>query len=98
MALTRKSIFSEHCGKTFPYYSIFNAKYYVYIIGGVKKFLRELLFATYMAFFLAKPVNIMRPIPIKRGVMTSLFLMICGKKLNIIPINMHITPQNKRHI
>jgi hypothetical protein len=51
-----------------------------------------------MAFFLANPVNIMRPIPIKRGVMTSLFLMICGKKLNIIPINMHITPQNKRHI
>jgi len=54
--------------------------------------------AVYVALFLAKPVKIMRPMPINSGVITSVFFMISGRRLKITPKNRNITPQNKIHI
>jgi hypothetical protein len=68
------------------------------VIGSVKKYLRELGIEVQVAFFLAKPVKIMRPMPIKSGVITSLFFITSGMRLNITPKSMHITPQDKRKI
>jgi len=51
-----------------------------------------------VALFLAKPVKIMRPIPIKSDVITSLFLMISGKKSNITPRNKNVKPESNRQM
>jgi hypothetical protein len=47
---------------------------------------------------LAKPVKIMSPMPINSGVITSVLLMISGRRLKITPKNKNIIPQNNRNI
>jgi hypothetical protein len=67
-------------------------------MGGVKNFLRILWDFIQMTFFLAKLVKIMRPMPTKRGVIISVFLMIPGRRLKKTPKNKNTTPQIKRPI